>query len=228
MQKQPATTFDFEKTADSYDSWYNSATGAMYDRFEKKAFDKLLQTNNQGKQLLEAGCGTGHWSEYFSSKGFEVTGIDVSENMIKKANEKDIPNCRFQLADGQSLSFVDNSFDIAVAVTTIEFAEEPEKMISEMARCVKPGGKLLFGVLNSLSSCNRKREKRAESVYAHAKLFSPEQLKTLLERFGTVRITTAGFVPQNKWFIWSSPLWEFLSRITKSDKGIFIAAEVQL
>lgn len=228
MQGQTAINFDFDKAADSYDDWYESVVGAMYDRLEKGAFDKLLKGNNYGKQLLEIGCGTGHWSEYFSGKGFDVTGVDISEKMIKKADEKNIPNCRFQIADGQKLGFSDNSFDIAAAVTTLEFAEEPEKMISEMRRCVKPGGKLLFGVLNSLSSYNRKRREKTESIYASAKLFSPGQLEDLLGRFGKVRIITAGFVPQNRNLVWSAPLCEFLCRLAGSRKGAFTAAEVQL
>jgi ubiquinone/menaquinone biosynthesis C-methylase UbiE len=51
----------------------------MYDRLEKKAFDKLIGNHNGGKQLLKVGCGTGHWSRYFSEKVFEVTGTDILE-----------------------------------------------------------------------------------------------------------------------------------------------------
>ena len=106
---KPATHFDFDKLADSYDNWYNSVVGSMYDRLEKKVFDRLIGNHNKGKQLLEVGCGTGHWSRYFSEKGFEVTGVDISEEMIKAANIKNIPHCRFQVADGHSLSFFDKA-----------------------------------------------------------------------------------------------------------------------
>jgi len=228
MTDQSKAKYDFNKKADSYDSWYNSTIGSMYDRLEKKAFDKLLTNYDGGKQLLEIGCGTGHWSRFFSEKGFEVTGIDISEEMIKTANRKNIPRCHLQVADGQSLSFFDNSFDIAAAITTLEFSENPERIISEMARCVKPKGKLLFGVLNSSSSYNQKRQNNAESVYAYAQLFSPQQLQNLLERFGKVRMKTAGFVIRNKWLIWLSPFWDSLLQLTGSKKGTFIAAEVQL
>jgi len=228
MTNQSKAKHDFNKLADSYDSWYGSAVGQMCDRLEKKAFDNLIGNHNGGKQLLEIGCGTGHWSRYFGEKGFEVTGIDVSEEMIKTANRKNIPHCHFQVADAHSLSFFDNSFDIAVAITTLEFSENPEKIISEMARCVKPKGKLLFGVLNSLSAYNQKRRNNTEGVYAYGQLFSPEQLRSLLEHFSAVRMKTAGFVIRNKWLIWLSPFWEFLCRTVDSKKGAFIAAEVQL
>ncbi|RKY12607.1 MAG: hypothetical protein DRP65_00690 [Planctomycetota bacterium] len=126
------------------------------------------------------------------------------------------------------MSFFDNSFDVATAVTTLEFSENPEEIITEMARCVKPKGRLLFGVLNSLSFYNQKRQNNTESVYAYAQLFSPQQLKNLLEHYGTVRMRIAGFVLRNKWLIWLSPFWESLCRVVGSKKGAFIAAEVQL
>ena len=228
MNQKSTLRFNFDKIAGGYDEWYQTAQGAMYDKLEKKAFDKLLANYHNGSQLLEIGCGTGHWSRYFSDKGFEVTGIDISEQMVRIAGTKDIPNCRFHVADGQSLPFFNNSFDAAAAITTLEFAENPQKLISEMARCIKPGGRLLFGVLNSLSSYNLKRKKKAKSVYASARLFSPDQLKSLLGSFGTVKILIAGFVPQIKWLIWVSPLFEYLCRLMGRNNGAFIAAEVQL
>jgi len=228
VANQSETNYDFDKLADSYDKWYSSVVGQMYDRFEKKAFDSLVGNHNNGKQLLEIGCGTGHWSRYFTKKGFEVTGVDISEEMVKTAQKKNISHCRFQVADGQNLSFLDNSFDAAAAITVLEFSKNPEKIISEMVRCVKPKGKLLFGVLNSLSVYNRKKQRNANSVYACGKLFSPKQLKNSLEHFGTVRMQIAGFVVRNKWLIWLSPFWEFLCHVVNSKKGAFIAVEVQL
>ena len=200
----------------------------MYDRLEKQALDGLLENYNKRRALLETGCGTGHWSKYFSAKGFEVTGIDTSKQMIKKACEKNIAHCRFRIADGQNLPFVDNSFDIAAAITTLEFADNPERIVSEMSRCVKSGGRLLFGVLNALSASNRKRKKTEKSVLAYARLFSPAQLESLLGQFGDVRTKVTGFVVPNKWFIWLSPWWDRIRRFTGSKKGAFIIAEVKL
>ena len=229
MTNQSYAKYDFNKLADSYDNWYNSVVGQMYDKLEKKAFDSLIGNHNGGrKQLLEIGCGTGHWSKFFSEKGFEVTGIDVSEQMIATVNKKNIPHCRFQVADGQSLSFFDNSFDVAVAITTLEFSENPHKIAVEMTRCVKPKGKLLFGVLNSLSSYNQKRQNNSESVYAHAQLFSPQQLLNFIEQYGTVKIRITGFVIRNKLLIWLSPFWDSLLQLMVNKKGALIAIEVQL
>lgn len=221
--------FNFDNVADRYDRWYNTPRGAIYDRFEKKAVDKLLKNHNEDKKLLEVGCGTGHWSEFFSEKGYKITGIDISERMVTIAKNKNIARSSFRVMDGHSMSFADNSFDIAAAITTLEFAADPNAMIAEMARCVrKPGGKLFFGVLNALSEYNRKRKNEAGSPYASANLFSPGKLKRILEPLGQLQMIVAGFVPQQERFFALSPIFELIGHHSKSRHGAFIAVKVQL
>jgi ubiquinone/menaquinone biosynthesis C-methylase UbiE len=77
--------YDFDSVATTYDKWYETAEGKMYDRLEKKAISRYLQHIVAGMKLLEVGCGTGHWSQFFSNCGFEVIGIDISEPMITAA-----------------------------------------------------------------------------------------------------------------------------------------------
>jgi ubiquinone/menaquinone biosynthesis C-methylase UbiE len=221
--------FDFDNVAKRYDQWYDTSHGAIYDRLEKKAIDKLLRDQTEGNKLLEVGCGTGHWSRFFSARGFEVTGIDISERMIETARKKNIARSSFHAADGHRMGFADNSFDIAAAITTLEFAADPEAMIAEMARCVrKPGGKLLFGVLNALSGYNQERQNKADSPYASATLFSPGQLKELLEPLGRIQIIIAGFVSRYRWLLALAPVFELAGRLMNSQHGAFIAAKVQL
>ena len=221
--------FDFDTIADEYDLWYESAEGAMYDRLEKKAISRYLPKKVRGIKLLEIGCGTGHWSQFFSECGFEVTGVDVYQRMIKIAQNKGIPNASFQIMDGQSLPFGDSSFDVAAAITTLEFVDNAESVVQEMVRCTrKPAGQLLIGVLNALARFNRNRQQDPESLYAKARLFSPRQLRRLLEPYGQTNITTAAFVLSRKWFQFLSPLIDKVGRLLNLPYGVFIAAEVRL
>jgi ubiquinone/menaquinone biosynthesis C-methylase UbiE len=220
---------DFDVLADEYDLWYESARGAMYDHLEKKAISKYLPRNVQGAKLLEIGCGTGHWSQFFSEYGFEVTGVDISGRMIEIAQNKRIANSSFQVADGQSLPFGDRSFDVAAAITTLEFVDNAESVLTEMTRCTrKPAGQLLIGVLNGLAGFNRRRSQEAESLYAKARLFSPRQLKQLLEQYGQTRMTTAAFVPSQERFLFLSPLVDTVGRFLHLPYGVFVAAAVRL
>jgi len=227
--KLKASGFDFDLIAYSYDSWYAGRRGACYDRLEKKLIASFLPAEAEGKKLLEVGCGTGHWSRFFSLRGFKVTGIDISGEMIKVAGSKNLANSRFEVADGENLTFEDESFDLAAAITTLEFTANPRRMLSEMARCVKkPGGSLIIGVLNALSSYNQKRKNKLGSVYSSANLLSPSQVRELLEPFGKPEILIAGFVPQATRLVPLSPLFEILARLTANKKGAFIAAKVRL
>lgn len=96
INESKASRFDFDLIADSYDSWYAGRRGAMYDRLEKKAIIRYLPPHAKGEKLLEVGCGTGHWSQFFSEYGFEVIGVDVSERMIETAKSKNIFNASFK------------------------------------------------------------------------------------------------------------------------------------
>jgi len=221
--------FDFDIVAETYNQWYETIEGAMYDRLEKKAVSRYLRQNAQGMKLLEIGCGTGHWSRFFSNCGFEVTGVDVSEPMIKIAQGKNIASVSFQIADGHSLPFKDNSFDVAAAITTLEFVGNAELVLQEMARCTrKPCGQLLIGVLNALAPLNRNRQQNPESLYAKARLFSPDQLKRLLSKYGKTKLFTVGFIPRQKHFVRLSPFIDAVGQFLQLPYGVFIAGQVRL
>jgi ubiquinone/menaquinone biosynthesis C-methylase UbiE len=221
--------FDFDAEAETYDQWYETPPGPMYDRFQKKAVSRCLPLNAQGRKLLEVGCGTGHWTKFFSECGFEVTGVDVSKSMIRIAQSKNIPGASFQIADAHSLPYNDNCFDVTAAITTLEFVRDAEAVLQEMARCTrKPSGKLVVGVLNALAGLNRSRQENSESLYAEARLFTPSQLRELLSRYGKTRLSTVGFVPRRKCLLPLSPVVDAIGRLFQLKRGVFIAAEVWL
>ncbi len=221
--------FDFGGIAHRYDAWYRTARGAMYDHLEKRAIARLLPPASDGGTLLEIGCGTGHWSEYFSGRGFETTGVDISERMIAAARQKNIDRGTFEVADAERLPFPDGAFDVSAAVTTLEFVADPARAVAEMVRCVKKtGGTLIVGALNRLSAYNQRRKRRAAGMYASAHLFSPAELGKLLAQFGEPVILVAGFIPRRNSLLWLSPLLESIGRLTANQNGAFIAAKVQL
>jgi ubiquinone/menaquinone biosynthesis C-methylase UbiE len=229
MAAEKSSRFEFDLLANEYDSWYETAKGRMYDHLERKAISRYLPPSTKGKKLLEVGCGTGHWSRFFSEYGFEVTGVDISERMIDIAKSKNISNASFQVADGYSLPFADDTFDVTAAITTLEFVRDAEAVVREMIRCTrKQKGQLLVGVLNGLARLNRNRKKRPESPYAKARLFSPTQLERLLRPYGRVCMVITGFVPNQTVLLPLTPLIDAIGRFLHIPYGAFIAAEVRL
>jgi ubiquinone/menaquinone biosynthesis C-methylase UbiE len=96
-----------------------------------------------GNKLLECGCGTATLSRYMAKHGYDCTMLDNSEeaiNLAKYGFSKMLLKGDFHVGDINHLNFDDNSFDIVYSGGVLDFFENIEKPISEMARVIKPGG----------------------------------------------------------------------------------------
>ncbi|MGO3933947.1 class I SAM-dependent methyltransferase [Rhodopseudomonas pseudopalustris] len=101
-----------------------------------------------GGKVLEVGVGTGlSFDDYDAST--EVTGIDLSAPMLEKARAK-MASGRYPWVkqvlqmDAHRMSFADASFDCVVAQFVITLVENPELVLSECHRVVKPGGRIIL------------------------------------------------------------------------------------
>ena len=191
--------FDFGSLAAGYERWYCTPAGKTYDREEKAAVLRLLPPPKPGDRLLDVGCGTGHWSRFFASLGFQVIGVDISAEMVDVACSHDSPRCRFGIADACRLPFDEVSFDVVTAIATLEFVSDLEAAVAEMFRCTKLNGSVIIGALNKLAPLNRQRVAQGEEPYASARLFSPQEVRAVLARYGRVRMRVSGHQPEHKW-----------------------------
>jgi len=109
-------------------------------------FNELLPHDIAGKRLLDAGCGTGHFSKLASEKGAIVTSLDIGEKLLGKVAEK----CNTERVIGSVLDmrFNDDYFDFVISSEVIEHTENPYKAIREFYRVLKPGGILALTVPN--------------------------------------------------------------------------------
>lgn len=101
-----------------------------------------------GGRILEIGVGTGlSFDDYDATT--EITGIDISEPMIARARER-LKTGRYpfvkdlQVMDAHALEFPDAHFDCVVGQFVITLVEDPERVLSECARVVKPGGQIVL------------------------------------------------------------------------------------
>ena len=106
-------------------------------------------------RVLEVGVGTGINTTLYPSN-CQVTGIDLSSSMLEKARERvkreRLRNVRLLEMDAASLTFADDSFDIVYAPYLVSVVPDPVKVVREMHRVAKPGGKII--VLNHFRSAN--------------------------------------------------------------------------
>src|ERR1051326_252872 len=82
-------------------------------------------------RLLDVGCGTGRYSVALAELGWTVTGVDISEDMLRRARERGVDAVR---ADAATLPFAAESFDAAVSLWTHTDVEELARVLGEIAR----------------------------------------------------------------------------------------------
>ena len=154
---------DIKAVESSYARWapvYDRTFGAITNVGRKRAVG-YVNANRTGR-LLEVGVGTG-LSLPLYKPDLKVTGIDFSEDMLQKARGKvqalglgHVQELRQM--DARTLDFPDNHFDSIAAMHVMSVVPEPERVMGEIARVCKPGGKVVItnhfvrehGVLASL------------------------------------------------------------------------------
>lgn len=101
--------------------------------------ESLLPSPAVGRRLLDVGCGTGHHLVHFVARGFEVTGIDGSAEMLRYARSG-MPGATLQRAAVEALPFAAESFDVVVSIEVLRYLSEPMRCLRELARVLRPGG----------------------------------------------------------------------------------------
>jgi phosphatidylethanolamine/phosphatidyl-N-methylethanolamine N-methyltransferase len=126
-------------------------------------FDRIMDTGRRaavaaasraGTRILDVGVGTGLELPYFAAE-LEVTGVDLSEPMLRKAQERVRAHKLIQVKglcvmDAARLAVADDSFDAVIAPYVITTVPDPEGTLDEFARVVRPGGEIVL--LNHISA----------------------------------------------------------------------------
>jgi SAM-dependent methyltransferase len=94
-----------------------------------------------GRDVLDAGCGVGYGSAHLAETARRVVGVDIDPEAIAYARNRYAgPKVEFVEADVSALPFGDSSFDVACAFEAIEHVPEPERLVAELRRVVRPEG----------------------------------------------------------------------------------------
>jgi len=112
---------------------------------------------NKSVKILDIGCGTGRHSIELSKRGYQVTGIDLSDSQLVRAREKaekQGQNIDFLKHDARNLPF-ENEFDLVImlcegAFPLMETDEMNYEILKNAAKSLKGHGKIIFTTLNGL------------------------------------------------------------------------------
>jgi 2-polyprenyl-3-methyl-5-hydroxy-6-metoxy-1,4-benzoquinol methylase len=199
----------YNKFADEFDRKMNK-----YDLLRRLdiVFNELLPHDIAGKRLLDAGCGTGHFSKLASEKGAIVTSMDIGDRLLEKVAEK----CNTERVIGSVLDikFENNYFDFIICSEVIEHTENPYRAIMEFYRVLKPGGVLALTVPNRFWkwSCILANALKIRPYEGMENWVGYRRLKKELKRAGYLILKYRGFhlLPFQLWFL--HPFLIFIDR----------------
>ena len=154
---------DFDAYAKDYRSIHtNNIKIAGVDSFYFAEMKVKIITefeSNKVLKVLDVGCGDGaiemYMNKYFSS--WQIDAIDISEQSIKEATDKNILNCDFQKYDGKQIPFADKSFDVTFMAGVLHHVnfDLHNDLVKEISRVLKPGGRFYLFEHNPLNPVTR-------------------------------------------------------------------------
>lgn len=177
----------------AYESWRATALGAVTEAIEQRLILELMGDLRDAR-VLDAGCGDGLLVCTAALRGASVTGVDADPAMVAAAQARaDRAGVKADFMDGriERLPFADGGFDAVVAVTVLCFVADTGGAVREVARVLRPGGRLVLGELGRWSlwaAIRRLRGWLSVSPWKTARFRTAGELRTLAEHAG-LRVT---------------------------------------
>ena len=147
--------------------WYEALFENYSLKYDKECFtqgtlgecDFIEQEINFNKhtKILDIGCGTGRHDRELAKRGYQVTGIDLSESQINRAKElaaESKLNINYQVQDARALTFT-KEFDLVIMLCECSFPlmetdEMNYQILQNASKALKDSGKIIFTTLNGL------------------------------------------------------------------------------
>jgi len=178
--QQRSTSYHWQQISRSIFN-FNAFVQARY----QQVVDLIPKTKNQ--KILDIGCGDGVLlSLIYQKTNSKITGIDSDKDSLKSAKlifRQMKISAKFIRASAYQLPFKVNQFDIVIAAEIIEHLNNPNKLLSEMARVIKPDGKAIITTPIKLTTVPEDK--------MHVQEFTKNDFKNLLNQYFKKVIITA-------------------------------------
>ncbi|MCA9408851.1 MAG: class I SAM-dependent methyltransferase, partial [Candidatus Omnitrophica bacterium] len=139
--------------------------------FRQQVLENLMKEFKYSKSVnvCEVGCGCGDKLTHFYNLGHQCSGLDYSENMIKRAKEE-MPKADLHPGEAAKLPFADNSMDFVFSYSVFIYFETPEyfhKVLEEMYRIAKPGATICIWDVPDLKDKEKVEAFRGKSAQGY-------------------------------------------------------------
>jgi len=167
-----------EYFANHADEWDSLRSMHVAESEVEDAMRRVLDTASIGN-VLDIGTGTGRMIELFAGDAEHFTALDNNSEMLRIARAKlaglvpdkiDQEHVEIMLGDFNALPLPDSKFDTVIFHQVLHYAQNPEAVIAEAARVLRPGGRMMI-----VDFAAHDREE-LRSIHAHARLGFSDQL----------------------------------------------------
>lgn len=152
--------------ADRLERWESPWADSHYQRHYVWPAVRSLLPDVDGRTVLDAGCGLGHYAAWFAERGASVVGIDASTEALATARDRCGDEVTFHRQDlTERFEFAaDGTFDLVFSNLVLDHVEEWRPVFSEFARVLRSDGLLVFSTIHPLRRYLNHREE-LESYY---------------------------------------------------------------
>ena len=173
-----------ENLSERYGEHHRTARGREFVYAGQERVDLFRRyVGGPGRRVLDLGCRYGALTQAYAG-GNDVVGVDVDREALAEAAKLGIET-RWADVD-EPLPFEDASFDVVVAGELLEHVRDPQRLVGEAERLLRPGGTFVASVPNAFRLKNRLRfllGHKPEDDPTHLHMFSPGEVRSLLGRF---------------------------------------------
>lgn len=145
--------------------WARAPGHDSYWRYHREQFFSLLPP--PGGLTLDIGCGEGRLARDLKQLGHRLIAIDGSPAMVAAAREAD-PAMDVRLADAAALPVANGVADLAIAFMSLQDVDDMPKALAEIARVLKPGGRLCLAIVHPMNSAGSFEQPDADARFVIA------------------------------------------------------------